>query len=182
MQELSLHILDIAQNSIAAKASLVEIEIEEDKKKDLLTIKIKDNGTGMDEETSRKVSDPFFTTRTTRKVGMGIPLFAQAAQSCGGDLKIYSKKGKGTTIEATFILSHIDRAPLGSMSDTMVLLVASHPEIDFVYRHKVQDKEFVFDTREIKKILHEVPINNPLVLDWIKKFIESGLKEIDGGA
>ena len=111
MQELSLHILDIAQNSIAAKASLVEIEIEEDKKKDLLTIKIKDNGTGMDEETSRKVSDPFFTTRTTRKVGMGIPLFAQAAQSCGGDLKIYSKKGKGTTIEATFILSHIDRAP-----------------------------------------------------------------------
>lgn len=182
MQELSLHILDIAQNSIAAKASFVEIEIEEDEKKDLLTIKIKDNGTGMDEETSRKVSDPFFTTRTTRKVGMGIPLFAQAAQSCGGDLNIYSKKGKGTIIEATFILSHIDRAPLGSMSDTMVSLVASHPEIDFVYRHRVQDKEFVFDTREIKKVLDEVPINNPLVLDWIKKFIESGLKEIDGGA
>ncbi|NLU11050.1 MAG: sensor histidine kinase [Tepidanaerobacter acetatoxydans] len=182
MKELSLHILDVVQNSLGAKASLVEIDIVEDVKNDLLTIKIKDNGTGMDEEMSKKVIDPFFTTRTTRRVGMGIPLFAQAAKSCGGDLKVYSEKGKGTEVIATFVLNHIDRAPIGSMADTMVSLVAVHPDVDFIYRHCVGDKAFVLDTREVKKILQEVPINNPMVLDWIKRFIQDNLKEINGGA
>lgn len=182
MKELSLHILDVVQNSIGAQASLVKIEINEDIKKDLLEIKIRDNGHGMDAATLQKVLDPFYTTRTTRKVGLGIPLFAQAAKSCGGDFKIFSQKGKGTEIVASFILSHIDRAPIGSMADTMVSLIAMRPDVDFVYRHCVGDRGFVLDTREIKKTLEEVPINNPMVIDWIKEFIEQNLNEINGGA
>jgi len=182
MKELSLHILDIVQNSIGAKASLVEIYINEDVKNDLLIIKIKDNGTGMDAATAQKVMDPFYTTRTTRKVGLGIPLFAQAAESCGGELKIFSEKGKGTEVVATFKLSHIDRAPIGSMADTMVSLIVLCPGVDYVYRHCVGDREFTLDTRQIKKTLEEVPINNPMVVDWIKSYINENLKEINGGA
>jgi len=181
MKELSLHVLDIVQNSIKAGATLVEINICEDNKEDLMFIQISDNGKGMDEETVKKLEDPFFTTRTTRKVGLGIPFFAQAAQSCGGDLKVESELGKGTTVTANFIRSHIDRAPLGSMSDTMVSLIAVSPEIDFVYRHKIDNNEFVLDTRDVRKVLQEVPLSNPMVLDWIKKYIEDNLKEITGG-
>lgn len=173
--------LDIVQNSVKAGATIVEINIIEDAKNDLMTIEISDNGKGMDQETVKKLQDPFFTTRTTRKVGLGIPFFAQAAQSCGGDLKVRSEVGKGTVVTASFIRSHIDRAPLGSMSDTLVSLVAVNPEIDFVYRHKVDNNEFVLDTRDIRKVLQEVPLSNPMVLDWIKKYIEDGLKEITGG-
>lgn len=182
MKELSLHILDVVQNSLGAKASLIEININENIISDLLLIEIKDNGIGMDEEMSKKVIDPFFTTRTTRKVGLGIPLFAQAAKSCGGDFNIHSEKGKGTTVEASFVFSHIDRAPIGSMADTMVSLVAMRPDVDFVYRHCVGNEEFILDTREIKRTLQEVPINNPMVLDWIKRFIVESLREINGGA
>lgn len=182
MKELSLHILDVVQNSLGAKASIVKINIDENIKNDLLVIEIKDNGTGMDAEMSKKVIDPFFTTRTTRRVGLGIPLFAQAAKSCGGDFNIYSEKGKGTAIKASFAFSHIDRAPIGSMADTMVSLVAMRPDVDFIYQHCVGNKEFILDTREIKKTLQEVPINNPMAFTWIKKFIEENLKEINGGA
>lgn len=181
MKELSLHILDIVQNSIRAKATLIEIDVCEDTIKDVLTIEIKDNGRGMDNETVGKVKDPFFTTRKTRKVGLGLPLFEQAAKSCGGKLEIFSKVGEGTTIRASFIRSHIDRAPLGDMASTVVLLVATNPEQDFIYRHRVDDREFVFDTRRIKKIIQDVPISNPMVIDWIKSFLEGNLKEINGG-
>lgn len=181
MQELSLHILDLVQNSLGAKASIIEVDIFEDTKQDKLLISIKDNGIGMDEDFIKKVSDPFFTTRTTRKVGLGIPLFAQTAKSCGGDLKIMSERGKGTLIEAQFILSHIDRPPLGNMADTIVSLVAIRTDVDFVYRHKVDDKEFSFDTREVKRVLEGVPINYPKVLDWIKRWVDEGLREINGG-
>ncbi|HHW01622.1 MAG TPA: ATP-binding protein [Thermoanaerobacterales bacterium] len=182
MKELSLHVLDIVQNSISAGASLIEIKICEDIKNDLMIIEIKDNGRGMDEHTLEKVKDPFFTTRTTRKVGLGIPLFEQAAKCCGGQLDIYSRIGVGTSIRASFIRSHIDRPPLGSMADTMVLLVAANPELDFIYRHRVDDREFVLDTREIKRTLQDVPVSNPMVLDWIKTFVEDNLEQINGGA
>ncbi|MCR4430006.1 MAG: ATP-binding protein [Tepidanaerobacteraceae bacterium] len=176
-----MHILDIVQNSINAGATLIEIIIDEDEKNDILTIEIKDNGRGMDESTLKKVKDPFFTTRTTRKVGLGVPLFEQAAKSCGGKLDIFSKVGEGTSIRASFVRSHIDRPPIGSMSDTMILLVATNPEIDFLYRHRVDNNEFVLDTREIKNTLQDVPISNPMVLDWIKTFVEDNLKQISGG-
>ncbi|MDI3480906.1 MAG: hypothetical protein PWQ97_561 [Tepidanaerobacteraceae bacterium] len=181
MKELSLHVLDIVENSINAGATLVEINIDEDTKKDVMIIEIIDNGRGMDETTLQKVKDPFFTTRTTRKVGLGLPLFEQAAKSCGGELEIYSKVGEGTRIKASFVRSHIDRPPLGNMSDTMVLLVAANPGKDFIYRHRIDGGEFVLDTREIKKTLQDVPISNPMVLDWIKAFVEENLKQISGG-
>jgi len=181
MKELSLHVLDIVQNSVSAGATLIEINITEDIADDLMTIEIKDNGRGMDENALKKVKDPFFTTRTTRKVGLGVPLFEQAAKCCGGELDILSRAGEGTSIRASFIRSHIDRAPLGSMADTMVLLAAANPELDFVYRHRVDGQEFVLDTREIKKTLEDVPISHPMVLDWIKNFVNDNLKQINGG-
>lgn len=181
MKELSLHILDIVQNSVRAQASLIEIEIIEDSKKDRIEINISDNGKGMDEDAVKKIYDPFFTTRTTRDVGLGIPLLVQAAKNSEGDLSINSKVGKGTTVKATFVKSHIDRAPIGNMSDTMISLILPNPKIDFIYRHIVNDKIFLLDTREIKRRLQDIPITHPSVLNWINKFINNGLKQINGG-
>ena len=133
MEDLSLHILDVVENSIEANASKIEIKIIEEKNKDLLVIEIKDNGRGMNKETINKVLDPFYTTRTTRKVGMGLSLLAQAAKVSNGNFEINSKVGEGTKVKATFQYSHIDRKPIGNMDDTIVTLITSHPEINFVY-------------------------------------------------
>jgi len=147
---LSLHILDIVENSIRAKASRIEIKVVEDTRKDLLTIEIKDNGQGIDEETIKKVVDPFFTTRTTRKVGLGLPLLSQAARESGGDVEIESKVGRGTRVKATFGYSHIDRKPLGNMEKTLITLIAGNPEVDFRYEHKKDELEYHLDTKEIR--------------------------------
>ncbi|MFQ5867356.1 MAG: ATP-binding protein [bacterium] len=136
MEDLSLHILDIVENSIVAQAKKIEISIIENIKEDLLTVKIKDDGKGMDEEMIKKSLDPFFTTKTTKKVGLGLPLLAQAAEESGGKLEIESEVGKGTTIMATFKLSHPDRRPLGNMKETMKILTVAHPEIKFIFEHK----------------------------------------------
>lgn len=177
-----MHVLDIVENSLRAGATVVEIRIVEDSAEDLLTIEIKDNGKGMDEETVKKALDPFFTTRTERRVGLGLPLLAQAAKSTGGDLVIHSYPGQGTTVKAHFVKSHIDLQPLGDMAETVAAVVALHPEVDFIYSHVKESREFCFNTKEVKKKLQEVPINDPLVIDWILKFIKEGLKEISGGA
>jgi len=147
---LSLHILDIVENSIRAKASRIEIKVIEDMKKDLLTIEIRDNGQGIEEETVQKILDPFFTTKPTRKVGLGLPLLSQAARESGGDIEIESKVGRGTRVKATFGYSHIDRKPLGSMETTLTTLIAGNPEVDFVYEHKRDELEYRLDTREIR--------------------------------
>lgn len=178
MRELSLHILDIAKNSVKAKADLIEIEICEDEEKDLLTIGIYDNGCGMSEEFLKTVKDPFSTTRTTRKVGMGIPLFMAAANACDGELDITSKEGVGTRMDVTFRLGHIDRAPLGDMAGTMQTLISGSPEIDFLYRHTKNGQEFVLDTREIRNVLAGVPLNTPDVLLWLDGYIKEGLNDI----
>ncbi len=178
MRELSMHILDIAQNSIVAGASLVKIVVEENLNEDFLTIIIEDNGKGMGENELEKVTNPFYTSRTTRKVGLGVPMFKASAEACDGSFRINSKKGEGTYVEAKFKHSHIDRVPLGNMPDTMVVLVSSDIKIDFIYRHIRNDKEYVLDTREIKDILGEVPINSIEVLDWIKGNIIEGIKEL----
>jgi len=143
-----LHILDIAENSIASSAGRIEIRIEEDTGRDVLTIEIKDDGKGMDEQTLQKTLDPFFTTRTTRRVGLGLPLLAQAARQTDGKIELDSKPGQGTTVKATFSLSHLDRQPMGDMQETIRTLVAGHPEIDFLYEHKTNDSIYHFDTRE----------------------------------
>jgi len=179
MKELSLHILDIAKNSVKAKATLIEIIVEEDTNKNLLTIEIKDNGCGMSKEFLRTVKDPFSTTRTTRKVGMGISLFEAAAVQCGGKLDITSEVGVGTTLTTTFELDSIDRAPLGDMAGTMVTLISGSPSIDFMYKHTKDNKEFILDTREVRQILGEVTLDMPDVLMWIEGYINEGLIEIN---
>lgn len=150
MEDLSLHVLDIAENSIGAKASRIEIKVVEDIGRDLLMIEIEDNGQGMDEESIKRVLDPFFTTRTTRKVGLGLPLLSQAARESGGDFEIESKVGRGTRVKATFGYSHIDRKPLGNMEATLTTLIAGNPNIDFIYKHKKDGLEYRLDTKEIR--------------------------------
>jgi signal transduction histidine kinase len=151
MEDLSLHILDIVENSIAAMAKRIEIRIDEDLTKDLVTIEIKDDGNGMDEWTLKKALDPFFTTRTTRRVGLGLSLLAQAAKDSEGTFDLSSSPGKGTTVNATFRLSHPDCKPMGDIVQTMQVLVTAHPGIDFLYEHKSDNSTYCFDTREISR-------------------------------
>ena len=173
MRELSMHVLDLAQNCISAGASLVDIEIAADTAADKLTIVISDNGRGMSAEFVAKVVDPFTTTRTTRRVGLGIPMFAEAAKACGGELSVESKLGSGTRIEALFRLSHIDRVPVGDMAATMVSLIAANPEMDFRYVRKVDDEEFVLDTRDMREQLGDVGLSESGVLRWIGEYVRS---------
>lgn len=178
MQTLSDHILDIAQNSIRAKASRVEIDLQENLTKDSLVISIKDNGCGMDATTLAKVTDPFFTSRTVRKVGLGIPLFKQNAEATGGSLVIESKPGEGTTTAATFTLSHWDRPPMGDIAGSIVILVSANPEIDFIYRHTTEKGKYTFDTREVKEIMEGVPLNDPEIVMALRQMIRENIKEI----
>ncbi len=149
MEDLSLHILDVVENSIEANASKIEIKIVEEKSKDLLALEIKDNGRGMNEETINKVLDPFYTTRTTRRVGMGLSLLAQAARESNGNFKIDSKVGIGTEVKAVFQYSHIDRKPIGDMKNTLITLMISHPEINFVYEYQDEKEKYKLDSNEI---------------------------------
>lgn len=148
MEDLSLHILDIAENSIAAAARTIEIIIDEDRDKDLLTIEIKDDGKGMDQKTVKKALDPFFTTRKTRRVGLGLSFLAQAAEESGGEIELKSIPNEGTTTRATFCLSHPDCKPLGDINETIRTLIISHPEINFVFEHHKDNTIYRFDTRE----------------------------------
>lgn len=173
MKELSLNILDIAENSTKAKASVVEISILE--KGDTLTLVIKDNGTGMTEEVLETVKNPFYTTRTTRKVGMGIPLLQCAAEQTGGYIDIESKhfslhpESHGTTVTAVFYKNHIDFTPLGDAASSIVTLIQGHPNTDFVYKHTFEDGEVFLDTRELREVLENVPLDTFEVLIWIKE-------------
>lgn len=178
MKELSLHILDIVQNSIKAEAKNITVEIVESVSEDKLTITVIDDGCGMSEEFLARVRDPFTTTRTTRKTGMGISLFEAAAQQTGGGLDIRSKLGEGTTLTVWFGLSSIDRAPLGDMAGTMETIIGGAPDIDYVYRHVTDKGEFVLDTKELRQMLGDVPLNVPDILSWINGYIEEGLSEI----
>lgn len=172
MRELSLNILDIAQNSITANASLITIEVLENTVEHTLLIGIYDNGKGMSEEQVKSVIDPFFTTRTTRKVGMGIPLFKMAAEQTGGSLEIESELGVGTQIRAIFKTDSVDFTPLGDVASTIQMLITMNIDRDFVYKHKVDEKEFVCDTRELKAILGDVPLDTYEVSQWILEFIK----------
>lgn len=169
MEDLSLHILDIAENSVAAGADRIEIRITEDSKKDLLSVEVFDNGRGMDEETLKKALDPFFTTKTVRRFGFGLSLLSEAAKAAKGTFSIESKTGEGTRIKADFQHSHIDRQPMGDMGQTMITLILGYPEIDFLYVHKKDSLEYSLDTSEIKTQLGDVPINSPQVLKILKE-------------
>jgi signal transduction histidine kinase len=177
MQDLSLHILDIAENSINAEASRITVIINESKKKNLLTLEVRDNGRGMNEDMLKHAEDPFHTTRTTRKVGLGIPLLSQAVKDCEGEMKIETEKGRGSRIMASFQLDHIDRKPLGDITATITVLIAGNPRIDFDFQLLREDKELIIDTAELKKDLGEVPINSPEVIKIIKDTINAWLKQ-----
>ena len=182
MRELSLNVLDIAQNSITAGASLITLTVDESVKTDRLTLGIEDNGCGMSEEQLQRVRDPFFTTRTTRRVGMGIPLFRMAAEMAGGDFSIESQVGKGTSVRASFQLTHIDRPPLGDMVDTVVTLIRLNEQLDFVYRHQTDDGLFEADTRSFREILGDVPLNEPDVIQWINEFLDEHISALHSQA
>ena len=172
MKELSLNILDITENSVKAGATLTEISITESENK--LTISIKDDGCGMSEDIVRSVVDPFYTTRTTRKVGMGVPLFKMAAEQTGGKLEIVSDTGEdhGTTVTAYFYKDHLDFTPLGDVISTVTTLIQGHPDTDFLFTHLIDDKEIRLDTRELRAVLEGVPLNTYDVLEWIRGFLE----------
>ena len=181
MEELSLHLLDLIQNSVKAGASLIEIIITE--KAGLLTIELNDNGCGMSEEFLQRVESPFTTTRTTRKVGLGIPLFKQAALMAGGDFGIISRQGEGTRIKASFEINNIDRAPMGDHAGTILGQVLSTPVTpDYRLLYAVEDASFEFDTREIRRQLEGVPLDAPDVIAWMKDYLEEGIRELNGGA
>ena len=178
MRELSLNVLDIAQNSISAGALLVEIEVIEDSVNHELLIGIYDDGKGMTPEQLESVRDPFFTTRTTRKVGMGIPLFKFAAEMTGGRLEMESEVGVGTKVRAYFKTDHLDFTPIGDMTSTIITLVTMNLHMDFIYRRKLNSNEFTVDTRQLKEILGDVPLNEPSIVSWIQQYINENTKQL----
>jgi hypothetical protein len=175
MLELAAHILDIAENSVRAGASLVEININEDEEANLLSIEINDNGSGMTKEEIEKALDPFYTTKKVRRVGLGIPLLSDAAQRAGGYLNLESMKGIGTKLKVTFELNHIDRQPMGNIVSTLIILIAGNCDVDFLFRYIKNDRQFEIDTREIRKEIVDIPINHPEILKYIRSVLEEGL-------
>ena len=182
MPEISMNILDVAQNSVRAGARLIGITVAVDEKADTLTVVIEDDGCGMSETQVRQVTDPFFTTRTTRKVGLGVPFFKLAAEASGGSFFITSEEGKGTKVTAVFGYRHIVRMPLGDISATIHTLVTFNTEIDFIYKYSYNGKSFELDTRQFREVLDGVPFNVPEVSDYIMEYLKENKSETDGGA
>lgn len=175
MKEISLNILDIAENSVKAGATLTEILISETD--DTITLAIKDNGSGMTGEVLKTVTNPFYTTRTTRKVGMGLPLLKLEAEMTGGSVTVESKhfsefpETHGTVVTAVFFKNHIDCTPLGDVVSSMTTLIQGHPDIDFLFIHTVGEREIRLDTREVREVLEGVPLNTYEVIKWIEEFL-----------
>ncbi len=175
MEELSLHILDIAENSLRAGAKKVEILAVRDQARDQLKLEVRDDGSGMDAGTLAQVRNPFFTTKH-KKTGLGIPLLAQAAEQAGGGLTIDSSPGRGTRVAVTFQWSHIDRPRIGSMADTLLTIIAGHPEITVRYEERDGGHIFRLDTAELKSELDDVPINSPAVLQALRGMLKDGIR------
>ena len=169
MEDLSLHVLDIAENSIAAKADKIEIRILEDKKKDILSLEVIDNGIGMDKETLKKALDPFYTSKKVRRFGFGLSLLSEAAKAANGHFSITSRKGGGTKIRAEFQYSHIDRQPLGDIGQTLLTLIIGNPEIDLIFMYKRNAHTYSLDTRKIKTQLNGISINSLAGLKIIRE-------------
>jgi hypothetical protein len=178
LKDIALHILDIVQNSIYAGASMVEITVIENTVSDEFKVIISDNGNGMEREMLNKVTDPFFTSRKTRKVGLGIPLLKSRAEQAGGSFLISSVPGKGTELIAIFGHSHLDRPPKGDVAGVISILAGANPGMDFVFRHWFNETGFVFDTREAKEILEGVSLQEPAVMNYIKEMIRENMQEI----
>ena len=174
-----MHIMDILQNSTRAGATEVTLEVLEDAAADTLTIRFIDNGCGMDAETVQKVINPFFTTRTTRKVGLGLPLLKQNTEQTGGSLDIQSEKGKGTTVTAVFGLTHLDRPPMGDLAGTVVLTASTYPDIRFIFHYHNGDTDYVFDTDEVNEALDGISIQEPEVIHYLKEMIQENIGNVE---
>ncbi len=181
MKDLCMHITDIVQNSIRAKANSILIMIKESIAEDIVTINIKDNGFGMSEEVVKRVTDPFFTSRTTRRVGLGISLLKYKCEMTEGSFTINSTVNEGSEIIAKMRYSHIDRPIFGNLAKTIILLVSSNPEIDFIYNHKTDSGEYTFDTKEIKETLEGVCINNLSIIKHLSDLIKNNIVDINVG-
>jgi len=179
MKEISLNILDIAKNSTKAKATLVQITIDETE--NTLTLVIEDNGCGMPPEFVKAVTEPFTTTRKTRKVGLGLPLLRMTADMTGGSFSIESEVGKGTRVSVSFGLDHIDRPPLGDVSGAWFTLVFMNPELDFLLIYEVDGGRFEFDTRVIRETVAPIPLNEPEIAAWIRECISQEISQLHGG-
>lgn len=182
MNEISLHILDIVENSIAAGATLIVIEIIENAAEDSITVTVSDDGCGMDDNMARSAQEPFTTSRKTRKVGLGLPLFKEGCLGCGGEFAVRSAPGCGTVVTGSYRMSHIDRPPLGDIAGTVYMLVAANPELDFKLRHSAGKEEYSFNTQEMRQILGEVPLDDPGVQQWLRQYLNEAEKDLHGGA
>ncbi len=178
MKDLSLHIMDIIQNSLEAGADLITLRIEENIQENTYMIEIEDNGRGMTQDIIDRVVDPYYTSRKTRKVGLGIPLFKQTARQAAGDLQITSIPGEGTKVVASFKHNHIDRPGLGDIAGVVSLLAGSNPEKDFIYTHNLNGNEYIFDTREVKEVLDGMPISELSVIKYLKEMIRENLTNL----
>lgn len=176
MKDLSMHIMDILQNSTRAKATEVTLEVIEDPAADTLTLRFIDNGCGMDAETVQKVINPFFTTRTTRKVGLGLPLLKQNTEQTGGSLDIQSEVGVGTTVTAVFGLTHLDRPPMGDLAGTVVLTASAYPDIHFIFHYKNDQVDYTFDTDEVNEALDGMSIQDPEIITYLREMVEENIK------
>lgn len=173
-----MNVLDVAENSMRAQAKNVTIKVIEDSAADKLSILIEDDGCGMSEEQVAQVTDPFFTTRTTRKVGLGVPLFKMAAEMSGGDFSITSKPGVGTKTYATFGLTNIDRMPLGDMASTMQLLICSHEDVNVMYTHIVDGREFFVSTDQLKEVLDGVSLETPEIRIFVGEYLRENIEAL----
>jgi len=179
LRELSLHLLDIAENSISAGASRIEIVLSEDSALDLLQMSIIDNGKGMSKEMIAQVTDPFITSRTTRKVGLGIPLLKAAAEDCNGSLNITSEPGIGTELTVKFQRSHIDRMPIGDLVSTIVNLIICNPLIHWIFSYQYNEKSAIFDDEPVKQTIGDIPLTEPEILTCIRSMIEETIQEVN---
>ena len=171
MKELSLNILDVTENSVTAGAKNISVSLVEDAE-GILTLTITDDGCGMSEEVVARVTDPFTTSRTTRKVGLGLPLLKLASEQTGGQMSVKSKLGEGTVVSATFDTRHIDFAPVGDMVSTMSTLIMGAPDIDFTFEDVTPAREVRLDTKELKQVLgDDVPLSSPDVIAWIREYL-----------
>jgi hypothetical protein len=178
MRELSLHLLDIAENGVSAGAQNITITIVEDLRTDRLQLAVADDGRGMDAAMVEQVTNPFITTRTTRKVGLGIPLLKLAAEMCDGSLTVESTPNVGTTVNVDFQRSHIDRMPLGDVVGTLLALLVGWPQVHWVLRYRVDDEEFVFDDAPIKEELGDLPLSDPEVIGFLRGALREGIADV----
>ena len=177
MQEIAMTILDIAQNSIRACAKLIQIVIRDSHKDNIIHIECLDDGCGMDDKTLQKVTDPFYTTRTTRQIGLGIPMFKESVEATGGWFSIESQKSVGTKIIGEYVKNHLDTPPMGNIAETLITLIQYDDHIDYVFQYICDDFEWVLNTKEIKDILDGVPINQPDIILWLKDYIKEGMQK-----